>query len=395
MKVLFYIPTPGGLTGAPRRLLTLISCFRDHKYGVVVSADEGSELLTRARELGYDILPIDPIGFLNLRGGALFSGNVIFRLRTGYALLRQNFRFQRLVRKKDVDVVWTRGSKGIVFSALGVILSRRPLVWDVDYELPSRGVVRWLHRFGLRVSKAVVFQYQSAPDSIFGKQLADHYRHKFTAIIPGIDLFALDPYRSMRMQRVRATQDPFVILQVGTVCDRKNQLLTVEALRLANEKGLHWRWELWLAYDAIQDPEVVTRVQEYGLESHIRFLGWRDDVKSLMTEADILVMPSKDEGVPNAVQEAMAIGLPVVVSKAGGMPEIVTDGVTGWVVGIDDLESWSAAISRCAEEPAACEMISSNAVEYAVTNFGTDNWGEEYAKVIKASAKSLSTGDSC
>lgn len=385
MRILLYLPTPGGLTGAPRRLLTLAQTLGDRGFDVCIACDAETELLDQARELGFEILPIDPLGVLRIRGGALFGGGVFFRLRTGLALLRLNLRFRRLVRKNDIDVVWIRASKGIAFAGLGALLSRRPLIWDVDYELPSRGMVRWLHRFGLWASRAVVFQYRAAPDSIFGKELADYYRHKFKAIIPGIDLSALESSRAGRQIRRQGNDDPFVILQVGTLCDRKNQLFLLDALQRLDLTEMPRKVRVLLA-GGLSDQAYVDRVEcaiaDQGLESVVELLGWRDDVHALMTQADLLVMPSKDEGVPNTVQEAMYIGLPVMVSDGGGMPEIVRDGETGWVLPLDEPECWAQRMSECIRDSAGCAEIGRKASSYAEEHFGTVEWGRQYARLV-------------
>ncbi|WP_205598567.1 glycosyltransferase family 4 protein [Halomonas sp. NO4] len=382
-RLLAYMTTPGGLTGAPRRLLTLASALKSHGIDTCIASRSGSEFLQVANAEGHETAVVEALGVLGLRQRALFSGGLWFRLRVAVDLLRQNYKLFRCICKMQSDVVWVRGSKGIAFGAIGALLSRRPLVWDVDYELPSKGVIRWLHLFGLWASLYVVFQYAAAPNKIFGEKLASQYQNKFRAIIPGIDLASLKPFRDMRAQQKKPEDSPFVILQVGTICDRKNQMEIIEALRLAINRDVLFSCELWLAYDDVQDLQFLERLHEYGLEENVSLLGWREDVKDLMTQADVLVMPSRDEGVPNAVQEAMAIGLPVLVSKAGGMPEIVQEGVTGWVMGIDDPGAWAEKILYCQKKPVLCEQVGRNAADYAFKNFGTDHWGREYARVLK------------
>lgn len=390
MRILLYLPTPGGLTGAPRRLLTLASALRENDFDVCIAGDANTELLSRAEELGFETVAVEPIGVLKLRGGALFGGGVIFRLRTGLALLRQNLRFRSKVRASGADLIWIRAGKGIAFAGPGALLSRRPLIWDVDYELPSKGIVRWLHRFGLWSSDAVVYQYAAAAEGIFGKKLADRYRYKSIASLPGIDISGLDLYRASRHRREKGIDDPFVILQVGTLCDRKNQLFLLEALGRLDITDLSRGVRVWLA-GGLSDTEYVERVgcsvKGKGLSSVVELLGWRSDVHSLMTKADLLVMPSKDEGVPNTVQEAMYIGLPVLVSDAGGMPEVVEDGRTGWVVPLGKLEKWSYRLHQCIEGQAEAALIAEAASNYAAERFDMREWGEKYEGIIRRVAR--------
>lgn len=386
MRLLLYLPTPGGVTGTPRRLLTLSKVLCERGFEVLLaSSDEETELLIKAREFGLHALSVPLLSVLKVRGGVLLGGGFLFRLHAGLALLFQNIRFLRQVKLSDADAIWIRASKGIAFAGLGAVLSRRPLIWDVDYELPSRGRVHWLHRFGLWAAHAVVFQYRAAPSSIFGRELADRYCDKFIAITPGVNLSILDSFRAVRQHRKRKDDDPFVILQVGTICDRKNQMLLLEALHHIKHEGLSRKLRLIFAGGA-SDQEYVEKVEffiaEKGLGTMVEFLGWRDDVHALMAEADILVMPSKDEGVPNAIQEAMYIGLPVMVSEVGGMSEIVSNGKTGWVLPMDAPDQWCEKIRACIEDGRECDRVSKDAALYAMNNFGADDWGKQYGEII-------------
>jgi len=335
---------------------------------------------------GHETSPVDAPGVLGLQKGALFRGGPIFRLRVVIDLLRQNWRLFRCIRQNGGDAIWIRGSKGIAFGALGSLLSGRPLIWDVDYELPSRGVVRWLHRFGLWASQVVVFQYAAAPGGIFGWKLARRYRDKCRTFIPGIDLPAVQPFQAARERRHNAEGDPFVILQVGTICDRKNQRVLVEAMTKVIQAERDKAIEVWFAGDVFEQKYAEAlheEVRTHGFSDVVLFLGWRFDVHELMAAADLLVMPSRDEGVPNTVQEAMAIGLPVAVSRAGGMPEVVENGVTGWIVDADDASAWGGHIIRCLKSRTYCEAVGQEGRRYALEHFGMERWGAEYSRVIK------------
>jgi len=69
-----------------------------------------------------------------------------------------------------------------------------------------------------------------------------------------------------------------------------------------------------------------------GITGHVSFIGWREDLPNVMAGWDAFVLPSLDEGFPIAALEAMAAGLPVIASAVGGLPELVQDGETGWLV---------------------------------------------------------------
>jgi glycosyltransferase involved in cell wall biosynthesis len=73
-------------------------------------------------------------------------------------------------------------------------------------------------------------------------------------------------------------------------------------------------------------------VSELARGLPVEFLGWRDDIASVLAELDLLVVPSKDEGMGRVIVEAFSAGVPVVAFATGGIPEVITDGETGFLV---------------------------------------------------------------
>ncbi|MCC5983387.1 MAG: glycosyltransferase family 4 protein [Rhodobacteraceae bacterium] len=384
MRILLYLPGAGALTGAPRRLLILASGIRELGAVPILVTEPDTALMQAANKAGIETAPLSLTGVLAMREKALFGGGLIFRLRIASALVEHNLRFCRVVRSARGDVVWMRSSKSIAFAAPGAVLSRRPLIWDVGYELPSSGAVRLLHRLGLALARCVVFQHDAARN-LFGSRLAQRHEEKFRILTPGIDMAALLAARARVLTEPRKAQDRFRILQVGTIGDRKNQAFLIEALHHLPD---HMRQQIELrlvggTYSSSYERALQDKVAAYGLTDQVRFLGWRDDVHALMLDSDLLVMPSKDEGVPNAVQEAMALGLPVLGSDRGGIPEVLDHGKTGWVLPIDDPARWTETIGRLIKEPETLARVGESARVHAETHFANDAWCARYLQVFE------------
>ncbi len=101
------------------------------------------------------------------------------------------------------------------------------------------------------------------------------------------------------------------------------------------------------------------------LGERFRFLGYRPDATRVMAACDLFVLASHHEGLPVAVMEAQALGLPSVVTSAGGLPEAVDDGVTGRVVPVGRPEELAAAIGRLAADDPARERMGAAARDAA------------------------------
>jgi glycosyltransferase involved in cell wall biosynthesis len=94
-------------------------------------------------------------------------------------------------------------------------------------------------------------------------------------------------------------------------------------------------------------------VRELNLERHIRFLGHRDDVPEVLAASDLFVFPSLYEGLPGAVMEAMALGLPIVAADIEPVRELVEDGRNALLVKAEAPNELATAIERMLADPAA------------------------------------------
>ncbi len=88
-----------------------------------------------------------------------------------------------------------------------------------------------------------------------------------------------------------------------------------------------------------------------GLEDRVKFLGWIDDIQSVLSRWDIFVMPSLEEGFPIAALDAMAAGLPVIAARVGGVPELIEDGITGWLVPSRDIKTLVSRLRALLSDP--------------------------------------------
>ncbi|HSM50544.1 MAG TPA: glycosyltransferase, partial [Thermoanaerobaculia bacterium] len=100
-----------------------------------------------------------------------------------------------------------------------------------------------------------------------------------------------------------------------------------------------------------EGPRHARLASELGLDRRVRWLGARTEIAGLLCAADLVAVPSRSEGLPYVVLEALALGRPVAAAAVGGVPELVRDGEEGWLVPPGDVEALTAALASALAVP--------------------------------------------
>lgn len=145
-----------------------------------------------------------------------------------------------------------------------------------------------------------------------------------------------------------------LLLFVGRLVEEKNLPLLLSALaRLPTAK----RPLTWLAGEGPMRPRLEAQRAEFGLDADVVLLGERSDTARLMAAADVLVLPSREEGLSNVILEAMAAALPVLASDAGGSPELIDHDRSGLLFPSGDVDALAAALQRLLEDPSLRQQL--------------------------------------
>jgi glycosyltransferase involved in cell wall biosynthesis len=128
--------------------------------------------------------------------------------------------------------------------------------------------------------------------------------------------------------------------------------------------------------DGSMREEWTALAERTGIANRIRWAGYRRDVDQLLAGCDLFVHPSLDDAFPTVLLEAMAAGLPVVASNVGGIPEIVTPGVTGALVPAGDAVALASAITAMLASP-----VDRPRIQDAAQQFSTTAWIERVERV--------------
>jgi colanic acid/amylovoran biosynthesis glycosyltransferase len=133
---------------------------------------------------------------------------------------------------------------------------------------------------------------------------------------------------------------------IGRLCEQKGQLLLLDAVSRLVEDGV--AIEIVLVGDGEMRAEIERSIAERGLLAHVSVTGWADEqrVRSELEKARALVLPSFAEGLPVVIMEALALGRPVISTYVAGIPELVVDGESGWLVPAGDVDALASTMKR-------------------------------------------------
>ncbi|CAO3363115.1 glycosyltransferase family 4 protein [Azospirillum melinis] len=164
--------------------------------------------------------------------------------------------------------------------------------------------------------------------------------------------------------------DRLSLLFVGRVVRQKGLDVLFEALA-SLPATTRSRIGLTIVGDGPARPELEAQAARLALSERIVFRGWlgRDELPAAYRAADAFVFPSRDEGMPNVVLEAMAAGLPVVATRIAGNRDLVVEEETGLMLDADDTPALAAALARLAEDPALRRRLGEGGRRRVVEHF--------------------------
>jgi glycosyltransferase involved in cell wall biosynthesis len=185
--------------------------------------------------------------------------------------------------------------------------------------------------------------------------------------------------RSTVRREMNVEDDAFVIMQVARLVPIKDHQTALKALHSVN----HPRARLVIVGEGPEESAIRETVARLGLQDRVRLLGLRSDVSRLLQAADGFLLSSINEGIPLTVIEAMAAGLPVVSTSAGGVGEVVLDGQTGLLAPVGDAEGLARHLLRLASDEAERKRMGEAGRQRAFTLFDEEQMLASYERLYR------------
>ena len=326
-------------------------------------------VLTEARGVaraGHEVLLAAPPE-ARITAEAERFGVAVERLPIGRKGVKGVVALRRLLARRAFDVVNAHSSTDAWLAAIaGATLGQAPPLVrtrHISAPLPRNAATRWLYT---RATVRIVTTGERLRAQVVAETGVDAAR--VVSIPTGIDLARFRPGEpaSARAALGLDAAGPLVGI-VATLRSWKGHRYLLEAIAGMARKDVR----LAIVGDGPQRSALEARAAELGIGERVRFAGNQDDVAPWLHAFDLFCLPSyANEGVPQALMQAMACGLPVVSTPVGSIDEIVSDGTTGVLVAPEDAAALKGAIERLLGDEGARRALGERAAATARERFG-------------------------
>jgi glycosyltransferase involved in cell wall biosynthesis len=285
----------------------------------LVAAPDG-ELFRRMQE-GHDLIPLAPQSEVDLAA---------------------SWRLSRILKQLAPDVVHAHDPHAVAMASTALSMSApatRPILIAsrrIEYPIAKNSLSRWKYR--------QVDCFIAVSDAVRERLVVDGVpRERIAVVHDGIDIGRLE-----RLEPVDAHAEFFlphnapIVGNVGALVAQKDQRHLVEAAVLVVREVPDVRFVI-LGEGELREP-LERQIHEHHLERHVLLPGFRADVLALMKSFDVFAISSIHEGLCSSLIDAMAESKPCVGTRVGGVPEVIEDGVTGYLVEPRDAKALAARL---------------------------------------------------
>jgi glycosyltransferase involved in cell wall biosynthesis len=292
-------------------------------------------------------------------------------------------RLARYLRAHRIQVVNTHSGVDSWIGALAAKLARVPaLVRTRHLHLPlRRGWSNFVHFLpDTVITCGQAMQQLLVRDCGFPED-------RVVSIPTGIDFprFTPSASRDATRQELGIDEHSFVVLMVGIIRGVKRHEVALRAFKEFSRGNPNTR--LLLAGEGPMRSDMERLAKELAISDRVIFLGHREDIPDLMAAADVLLLTSRSEGIPQAISQAMGTGLPVIATMVGGVPELIVNEVTGLLVPPENPPAVAAALQRVAADPEAARDLAGRGRSHALSKLSLqamlDRTESEYRRLLQ------------
>lgn len=298
------------------------------------------------------------------------------------------WRLFRLIRMGCFDVLHLYGLRAnLLGRVLGRMAGQRVIVGGLRSMSPHSSNARWafwLDRATFKLSTGYISNSRAAAELLAAR---GYNPAKLWVVHNGVDVNVFRPRRGNEADTVKrelgvSARLP-VVTCVANLRSPKRHCDLLEALAMVRRSG--FRFEAILVGDGPLRASLEKMASDIGLGRGIRFLGKlkNDKIADILGITDIFVLASEREGLPASLLEAMASGCPVVATAVGGIPEVILDGLTGFLVPRRNPRALADKLAQLLSDADLCASMSAQSRKHVAARFTVERMAEGYEDLYR------------
>lgn len=280
-----------------------------------------------------------------------------------------------VLREREIDVLHSHDFTLVFYGAMASWLA------GVRHVATMHGTLNVLEALRRRLALRAAFALSHAAVAVSGRTAVDFEQAlslgegRMRVVYNGIPVVAAGTQE-------RPGDEGPVLLAVGNLRAVKGHVHLVEAASLLEKRHPDQPWRIDIAGEGEERAGLEAMIRRLGLESRVRLLGFRSDIAGMLGAATAFVMPSESEGLPLALLEAMSLGVPIVASAVGGIPEAIGRlPKAGLLVPPKDPEALADALLEVCANTELRETMSGVAARRFQERFSSERMVEQYVSL--------------
>ena len=371
----------GQVSGAEKVLMTILRSLDRGCYQPIVVCPADGCLSEEAATEGIPWIAIRPIR-------ARFSRNPKRLLKSMGELCKGVLSLRKVLRALAPDMIHANTVRAGIATSLATLGTGRNVIWHVHDTLPRHPLSTLIRLFAYLDHRTRLVAVSQATARSFCGRLP--FKGRVKTVYNGVELNKF-PFKergqSPFRKELHLSKDDFLFCAIGQICARKGLLELMEAFRQVRAAAprvhlaivgsvvfQHERDYSNLLYGAAGVPE---------LAGCVHFTGEMKDVYPALEAANLLVLNSRNEPFGLVLIEAMSSGTPVLATRVGGIPEIVTDGENGWLVAPGDTYALAAKLLELCRDRPALAKVAEKAQRTACLQFSTERFQSRLRKLYE------------
>jgi glycosyltransferase involved in cell wall biosynthesis len=317
--------------------------------------------------------------------------------------VRATLRLARLIRQERPQILHTHTAKAGAVGRIAALLAgdaRPPVIVHTFHGHVLRGYFHPVIALGFRVLERTLAQITTTLIAVSPEVRDDLVRlgvapaSKFTVIRLGIELderVANDDDSRLETRRLLGlAPDAFIVGWVGRMTAVKRTEDVVLTLRKLVDRGIDAY--LCLIGDGPDRDALERRAHDLGVVRRCLFVGYQQEVARFYDAIDVLLLPSANEGTPVSVIEALAASRPAVATRVGGVPDVIREGIDGFLVDVGDTDALADRLAELASNPGLRARMGADGRAHVLPRYAVTRLVDDVDRLYRSLLATTTTG---